>query len=136
MKKDKNIDEIDLQILSWLSQDSRLTHKELGEQVHRTGQAVGARVQRLIDIGIIEKYTIQIHASEQQFIRIFLKAPLSKELEEKIYSNPKIQSFYKTSGHACYIIMSHFTHAELNAFLENISDAASYTVESVVTKKF
>ncbi|MCF8998093.1 Lrp/AsnC family transcriptional regulator [Acinetobacter nectaris] len=136
MKKDKNIDEIDLQILSLLSQDSRLTYKELGEQVHRTGQAVGARVQRLIDIGIIEKYIIQIHASEQQFIRIFLKAPLSKELEEKIYSNPKIQSFYKTSGHACYIIMSHFIHIELNAFLEDISDVASYTVESVVTKKF
>jgi Lrp/AsnC family leucine-responsive transcriptional regulator len=32
-----------------LKQDSRLTNKEIGQRVHRTGQAVGARIAQLMD---------------------------------------------------------------------------------------
>jgi Lrp/AsnC family leucine-responsive transcriptional regulator len=52
------LDPIDLKIIEILKQDSRLSHKEIGQRVHRTGQAVGACINQLIDAGIIKNYTI------------------------------------------------------------------------------
>lgn len=49
------LDPIDLKIIELLKQDSRLSHKEIGQRVHRTGQAVGARIAQLMDAGFIKK---------------------------------------------------------------------------------
>ena len=38
------LDPIDLKIIELLKQDSCLSHKEIGQRVYRTGQAVGARI--------------------------------------------------------------------------------------------
>lgn len=48
------LDPIDLKIIALLKQDSRLTNKEIGQRVHRTGQAVGARIAQLMDAGVIK----------------------------------------------------------------------------------
>jgi Lrp/AsnC family leucine-responsive transcriptional regulator len=40
-----------LLVIALLKQDSRLTNKEIGQRVHRTGQAVGARIAQLMDHG-------------------------------------------------------------------------------------
>lgn len=53
------IDEVDLRILRFLLEDATRPHKDIGQQVHLTGQAVGARVQKLKDIGVIEGYTLR-----------------------------------------------------------------------------
>lgn len=41
------LDNIDFQILRLLSENSRIQWKDLGEQVHMTGQAVGNRIKNL-----------------------------------------------------------------------------------------
>jgi hypothetical protein len=55
---DKLIDNTDLQIIEQLRKNSRITMKELGEKVFLTGQATKNRVERLQDLGIVERYTI------------------------------------------------------------------------------
>lgn len=49
------LDPIDLKIIALLKQDSRLTNKDIGQRVHRTGQAVGARIAQLMDAGGYQK---------------------------------------------------------------------------------
>lgn len=49
------VDKIDLEILNWLQQDSRMQWKEIGEKVHLTGQAVAARIRKLEEMGVIER---------------------------------------------------------------------------------
>ncbi len=44
------MDATDREIIKWLMQNARLLWKEIGEQVHLTGQAVGARIQKLIGL--------------------------------------------------------------------------------------
>ncbi|MDA6151480.1 AsnC family transcriptional regulator, partial [Escherichia coli] len=39
-----DIDQIDFQILRLLTENSRIQWKDLGEQIHMTGQAVGNRI--------------------------------------------------------------------------------------------
>lgn len=46
------VNQVDLQIISLLEQNSRLKWKEIGERVHLTGQAVAARIQKLEDQNI------------------------------------------------------------------------------------
>ncbi|MNN52401.1 HTH-type transcriptional regulator LrpC [compost metagenome] len=53
------IDDTDYRILQYLIEDSTLSHKEIGEKVHMTGQAVGARIRRMRELEIIEGYTLQ-----------------------------------------------------------------------------
>ena len=53
------IDDTDIRILQILIQDAKRSHKEIGEEVDLTGQAVGARVRKLQDLGVIEGYTVK-----------------------------------------------------------------------------
>ena len=41
------LDNIDFQILRLLSENARIQRKDLGEQIHMTGQAVGNRIKNL-----------------------------------------------------------------------------------------
>lgn len=49
-----NLDATDLQILGIMLEDASLSFKEIGGMVHLTGQAVGSRVRRLQDLGVIK----------------------------------------------------------------------------------
>ena len=127
-----DIDSIDQKILQLLKQDSQLSHKQIGQSVHRTGQAVGARIQRLIDEGILQRYTIQVHYPQRQFIRLFMQQPVFSELERCVKQFDQIEHFYKVAGEACYMVVAHFGMSQLNVFIETISPFARYSVETVL----
>ncbi|MCY7789266.1 Lrp/AsnC family transcriptional regulator, partial [Bacillus inaquosorum] len=54
------IDSIDFQILQLLNKNARIQWKEIGEKIHMTGQAVGNRIKKMEDNGIIKAYSIVI----------------------------------------------------------------------------
>ncbi len=56
-----NIDDIDEKIIYALRRDGRITMKRLGELVHLTGQAAKNRVERLEDLGIVQRYTVNVN---------------------------------------------------------------------------
>lgn len=43
------LNNVDYQILQILSKNSRIQWKDLGKQIHMTGQAVGNRIKKLED---------------------------------------------------------------------------------------
>ena len=47
------IDSTDIQILKILANHSRTQWKDIGEQIYMTGQAVGNRIRKMEDEGII-----------------------------------------------------------------------------------
>ena len=54
------MDAIDRDILEALIENARLTQRELGRKVGLSPNAVGARVQRLVERGIITDFTIRL----------------------------------------------------------------------------
>ncbi|MDN6689735.1 MAG: AsnC family protein, partial [Lactococcus sp.] len=46
-----SLDNIDHQILAYLKSNAKLTNKDIGQLIHMTGQAVGIRINKLIDAG-------------------------------------------------------------------------------------
>lgn len=129
------MDKIDQTIINYLKSDARLTHKRIGELIHMSGQAVGARVNKLIDNGDIQNYTIQVKHAQQQFIRIFMDNNNYSAFEIAVNTYPEIDHFYKISGQACYMIVSHFSTDDLNLFISNISNWGRYTIETVIADK-
>ncbi|MBV7390514.1 AsnC family transcriptional regulator [Enterococcus sp. ALS3] len=129
------MDEIDFQILNLLKNNSRLTNKEIGSQIHMTGQAVGNRINRLLDDKIIKQFTIEIAYDNTQYIRLFMNNSEFTALEEAVNRFSEIEVFDKVSGQACYIIVAHFSREQLQVFIETISRWARYSVETVLVNR-
>lgn len=129
------MDYIDKQILEILTQNSKLTNKEIGQRIHMTGQAVGKRITQLQDAGIIRRFSVDLYYEATQFIRVFMDTNDFQGFEQSVLSFQEVASLYKVSGQACYMIISHFTTAGLSEFIEKISKWARYSVETVVADK-
>ena len=54
------LDQVDLNIIKLLQQDSRLTHKEMGNRLNKSGTAIQVRIKRLIAEGYIKNYTVNV----------------------------------------------------------------------------
>lgn len=132
MKRVRQMDQIDRQIIELLEENSRLTNKQIGDQVHMTGQAVGSRINQLIDTGVINHFTIRKSYQYTQFIRIFLNGVYFDQIKQITMDFDYIEQFYKVSGEACFIVLAHFDNKELDQYLEKISNYVRYTVENTV----
>lgn len=129
------MDNIDTKILDILRQNSKLTNKEIGKLIHMTGQAVGKRILKLQEEGIIKQFSIVINYPQTQYIRIFMDSNNYSEFENYVNTYTEVTSLHKISGHACYMIVSHFTESRLAKFIEKISKWGRYSVETVVSDK-
>ncbi|MEM2701288.1 MAG: AsnC family transcriptional regulator, partial [Nitrososphaerota archaeon] len=54
------LDDIDRKILELLSQDARTSYKQMGEAVGLSEGAVRKRVKRLVEQGVIKRFTVVI----------------------------------------------------------------------------
>lgn len=128
------MDEIDFQILELLKINSRKSWKEIGESIHMTGQAVGNRIRRMEDQGIIERYTIAVDElklgkSMQVFIMAFLKSNRHLEFQKYLKENPDIKEVHRISGEGCYMIRASILDPfALNTTLDEILKYANYRV--------
>lgn len=129
------IDDTDYRILQYLIEDSTLSHKEIGEQVHMTGQAVGARIRRMRELEIIEGYTIRwnplkIGQSIHAFITVFLSSGNAHSLFQKFaLQNNSVAELHRVSGEGCYWMRVRVSdQEELNAFLDELLNYGNYRV--------
>lgn len=134
-EKGEDMDQLDHDILQIVKKNSRLTNKEIGEQVHLTGQAVGNRITKLREQGILKNFTIEINYPDKQFIRLFMKSTEFAAAEAAVNQFEAVDEFYKVSGQACYVVVAHFSREQLNQFIETVSKWARYSVETVLVDK-
>jgi Lrp/AsnC family leucine-responsive transcriptional regulator len=134
------MDDIDFQILELLKENSRKPWKEIGETVHMTGQAVGNRIRRMEDDGIIEQYTIAVNELKlgkniQAFITVFLKSNHHLDFQKYLKANPDIKEVHRISGEGCYMIKASISNQlALNRTLDEILKFANYRVNISIGK--
>ncbi|MBC1583773.1 Lrp/AsnC family transcriptional regulator [Listeria seeligeri] len=129
------MDSMDKKIIEILQENSRLTNKEIGAMIHLTGQAVGNRIIKLVENGIIRKFSVEIEYPKTQFIRVFMDRNNFSDFEQFVNSYEAVSSIYKVSGQACYMVIGHFLDDSLNEFIQEISKYGRYSVEAVVADK-
>ncbi|MFQ1007750.1 hypothetical protein B6D12_01970 [Gilliamella apicola] len=122
------MDKKDRAILSELRNNSRQSWREIGDKVFLSSQAVGQRVQDLLNNHIIEKFTIKEQKQHLQFITIYMNTNQFTSFENLVKSFNEVIEFYKITGDGCYMIISHFDSDALNLFLTKITDFGRYKV--------
>ncbi|WP_422658417.1 Lrp/AsnC family transcriptional regulator [Paenibacillus sp. EC2-1] len=128
------LDQTDFEILKLLSENSRIQWKELGQKIHLTGQAVGNRIRRLEDLGVIEQYTIAINRIRlgqvvTAFVTVFVQTTNHQEFNRFFQAEEAISEVHRTSGDGCYLLKTHFSsNEELDTFLERLLKFGNYRV--------
>ena len=137
----QTIDDLDIRILSYLLKDSNQSHKVIGQLVHLSGQAVGTRVQKLRDIGVIEGYTLRWNPEKigllvHAFITVFLKSNNAHQsFQLFVQQNDQVTETYRVSGEGCYWMRVHvLSILELNKFLDDILKYGNYKLSLSIGK--
>ncbi|MCM3570142.1 Lrp/AsnC family transcriptional regulator [Neobacillus mesonae] len=128
------LDKIDFQILRILSENSRIQWKELGEQIHMTGQAVGNRIKKLEDNGVIKAYSLIINElklglSFTAFVIVYLKTNNHDSFIRFVQDQNEVVEGHRISGRGCYHITIKVESQEhLNQFLDKLLEYGNYSL--------
>jgi Lrp/AsnC family leucine-responsive transcriptional regulator len=124
------IDEIDRHIIEALSQDARLSIKELAQRVVLSSPSVSERLKRLEERGVIRGFTLDLDSkalgySLQAIVRI---KPLPGKLhivQKLIEDIPQITECDKVTGDDCFVARLQLRSIEqLDGILDQIADKA------------
>ena len=122
------MDKKDRAILNELRINSRQSWREIGEKVFLSSQAVGQRVQELLNNHSIQRFTIKEQRNQLQFITIYMNTNQFESFEKLVKSYVEVSEFYKITGDGCYLIVSQFDSNALKLFLNKIENFARYKV--------
>ncbi|GAB3965420.1 Lrp/AsnC family transcriptional regulator [Actinoallomurus acanthiterrae] len=108
----KDLDDIDLRILSELQADARLSVAELSRRVGLSAPAVADRIRRLEDTGVITGYRTEVDPQALGFpvtvlVRInpaVRELPRIAKIAEEI---PEIVECYRITGDDCFFFIAH-----------------------------
>lgn len=128
------IDEVDLAILELLQQNARLQWKEIGQHVHLTGQAVGARIRKLEEIGALEGYTIRTNSTklgltQTALVTVFMTNTHHDKFQAWLHKQSCVVEAHRVSGEGCYwlkVIVA--TSEDLTVFLDRLLEYGNYRV--------
>ena len=128
------LDNIDFQILRLLSENSRIQWKDLGEQIHMTGQAVGNRIKKLEEGGVIKAYSLIIDEMKlgltyTAFVIIYMKTANHDSFIRLINDRDEVVEVHRVSGEGCYHLKIKVnSHEQLNLFLDKILEYGNYAI--------
>ncbi|WP_352426038.1 Lrp/AsnC family transcriptional regulator [Aminomonas paucivorans] len=126
------LDRIDLDIIDMLKEDAVLSRREIGRRVHLTGQAVGMRIGRLMEEGVIQGFTVRLDGEKLgirtvAFVKVYMKTHDHGQVLELIGSDSGITEAHRVSSDACYLLKVEVPGMEdLNALLGRVSGFANY----------
>lgn len=134
------LDATDQAILELLRKNARLQWREIGEQVHLTGQAVANRIRRMEEAGIIEGYEARINEKQlgnavTAFITILMKSNDHMRFRQFVFGKPEVYALHRISGEGCYLLIVHVeTNEALHTLLDELLQYANYRVQISVNK--
>jgi Lrp/AsnC family leucine-responsive transcriptional regulator len=115
------IDAINVSILKILQQNARMSNAEIGRQVGISSPAVGERIKKMEDTGIIDKYQTVVSYQETGFqlkAIITMKAFVGKLVPfiKKVKSYKEVINCYRITGNdniVMEVVFKNQTHMEL-----------------------
>lgn len=135
------LDAIDHEILAILRDDARIPYLALGQRVHLSANAAADRVRRLIRLGVIRRFTIEI---DQSSLGRDLEAVIDvrvadlERFKEGALGCPEVNSLAHVTGRTDYQMnVSCAGTAGLNALLTRFTKefGATETLTTVVLER-
>ena len=122
------MDKTDVILCQLLLSDSRLSYRELGEKLNLSVTAVHNRIQSLIQLGIIRKFTAKLSLIAKNGISILIfgtsKLNSTRDLNPKLEKNGSIYWLALGGGNVLYIGAYLKNIAELDRLVRFVKEAA------------
>ena len=138
--KSSTLDNVDRKIIELLLVDARTSTTALAKSVNLSAPSVSERIQRLLERGVIRRFTIDIDPASlgyglQALVRI---KPLPGKLhvvQQLIQDIPQFSECSKVTGNDCFIARLHiYTISQLDEILDRLSRAAELNTSIVKTQ--
>jgi len=113
MNKNYDIDNVDLKILSLLSQDAKMPYTEVAKKVFVSGGTVHVRMRKMEEMGIVRGTTLNMNYAKMgyditAFLGIYLeKSSLYDEVIKYLEKIPEIVKIHYTTGNYNIFIKMH-----------------------------
>ena len=124
IKKEKEMDDIDREIIKILKNHGRATYGEIGKKVGLSEGAVRKRINELVDSGIIRRFTVKVGLTEgaEALILISLNPSFpTSEISDILMKIPNVENVYEVTGQYDIVaIVSAMNIAEVNECIEKI----------------
>lgn len=123
---------VDKEILGLLSEDSRLSNRELGRKLERSPLTIKNHIDELLENKIIKGYSLDIDYEKLGYdIIAIIELTISKgkmiEVEKRIAQNPNVFAVYDITGTYDALILARFkTRAELSDMIKKELHASPY----------
>jgi len=106
----ERIDDNDLRIIEMLTKNARISLREIAAVVNLSPSSVRNRMERLVDLGVIKRYTLELDQRklgfEVQVVVLITSTPgESDTLYHKLSKYTEITNVLRTSGPASFICM-------------------------------
>ncbi|MCR2807074.1 Lrp/AsnC family transcriptional regulator [Paenibacillus soyae] len=134
------LDQTDYRILMLLSENARIPWKDLGEQIHMTGQAVGNRIKKLEEHGVISAYSLMIDEMKlgltcTAFVLIFMKTAHHDLFIRFVQERDEVVEAHRISGDGCYhLTIKAASNEQLNQFLDKLLEHGNYRLNLSIHK--
>ncbi|MBM6383936.1 MULTISPECIES: Lrp/AsnC family transcriptional regulator [Paenibacillus] len=121
------LDSIDSHILRRLAQNSRISYTDLAKEVGLSGVAVKERIDRLVNQGIIEQFSIVISAEKlgkkiSAYLELEVEPAHLNEIIEALKQNDKVAVLYEMTG-PCIL--------HIHILVESIEEMEQFMNESI-----
>jgi Lrp/AsnC family leucine-responsive transcriptional regulator len=105
----ERIDDKDLQIIEILSENARTSLREIEKRVDLSPSSIRLRMERLVELGIIKRYTLEIDYRKlgfdiQVLILITSKPGVAKELHQTLSNFDQVSEILRTAGPATFVL--------------------------------
>jgi DNA-binding Lrp family transcriptional regulator len=124
IKKEKEMDDIDREIIKILKNHGRATYGEIGKNVGLSEGAVRKRINELVDSGIIRRFTVKVGLIEgaEAIILISLNPSFpTSEISNILMKIPNVENVYEVTGQYDIVaLVSAMNIAEVNECIEKI----------------
>ncbi|MFW9899352.1 MAG: Lrp/AsnC family transcriptional regulator [Candidatus Thorarchaeota archaeon] len=124
VRKKLLVDVIDVKILEELKKDSRISFNEISQKIGKTEATVRRRVKKLVDEGVIKKFTIKYSIDSKPKTRATVKVePDFKEIKRIVAELKKIEeisNIWRLSGDCGLFMMIEINSIEqFNPLIED-----------------
>lgn len=136
------LDDLDRRIIEILTDDARISLKDLAQRVDLSSPSVSERLRRLEERGVIRAFTVDVDpkALGYQLEAIIRIRPLPGKLHivcKLIEEIPEFSSCDKVTGDDCFIARLHLRSIEqLDEILDRIIDKAETNTSIVKSQPF
>jgi len=110
MTSTERIDENDLRIIEMLTDNARISLREIAAVVNLSPSSIRNRMERLVNLGVIKRYTVELDhrklGFEVQVVVLITCTPGESDiLYEKLSKYDEISNILRTAGPANFICM-------------------------------